>query len=60
MMKSKTLWFSVSLAVFGVLEMQQALVRELVGQEHFGAVMLGIAIVTAVLRVVTTKPLSEK
>lgn len=60
MMKSKTLWFSAALAILGALEMHQAVVLKLVGQEHFGAVMLGIAIVTAVLRVVTTKPLSEK
>lgn len=58
--KSKTIWFSVSLAVLGVLEMQAALVRDLVGEQNFGAVMLGVGIVSAVLRVVTTQAITEK
>jgi len=58
--KSKTIWFSVLLAVFGVLEMQSELVRQVVGPDNFGAVMLFIASITAVLRVVTTKGLDEK
>jgi len=58
--KSKTIWFSMILAVFGVLEMQSELVRQVVGPDKFGAVMLLISAVTAVLRVVTTKAISEK
>lgn len=59
-LKSKTMWFSIALAVLGVLELQTALVRELVGPENFGAVMLLISAGTAVLRVITTQSLSEK
>jgi len=59
-LKSKTMWFSALIAVFGVLEMQSELVRQVVGPDKFGAVMLGISMIGAVLRVVTTKPLSEK
>jgi len=59
-LKSKTIWFSVLIAVLGVLEMQSELVRQVVGPERFGAVMLLIGIVSAVLRVVTVKPLAEK
>lgn len=58
--RSKTLWFSAILAVLGAMELHSALLRDLVGAEHFGAVMLAISVVTAVLRVVTTQPLSEK
>ena len=59
-LRSKTMWFSLALAVFGVLELQTALVRDLVGPENFGAVMLLISAATAVLRVITTQPLSDK
>lgn len=60
MLKSKTMWFAAALALLGALEMQSALVRDLVGQENFGLVMLGISLATAILRVVTAQPLSEK
>jgi len=60
MLKSKTLWFSVILAVGGILEQSQALVTQLVGQQNTGLVMLVISVVVAVLRVITTQPLSQK
>ena len=59
-LKSKTMWFSVALAALGALEMQSALLSGLVGPQNFGAVMVAISVVTAVLRVVTTQALSEK
>ena len=58
--KSKTLWFSVLLAIGGVLEQSQSLVTSLVGADNAGLVMIGISVIVAVLRVVTTQPLSEK
>ena len=58
--KSKTMIFNGVIAVLAVLEMQQAFVRDLVGPANFGAVMLLIAVMGAVLRAVTTTPLSEK
>jgi hypothetical protein len=60
MLKSKTLWFAVLLAVGGILEQSQALVTQLVGQQNTGLVMLVISVVVAVLRVITTQPLSQK
>ena len=60
MLKSKTLWFAVLLAVGGILEQSQALVTQLVGQQNTGIVMLVISVVVAVLSVITTQPLSQK
>lgn len=60
LLKSKTMWFAAALAVLGVLELQAALVRDLVGAENFGLVMLGISVASALLRIVTTQALSEK
>jgi len=60
MIRSKTMWFSAALGVLGALELQSAFLREMVGPENFGLVMMLISVATAVLRVVTTQPLSEK
>jgi hypothetical protein len=60
MLKSKTLWFAVLLAVGGILEQSQALVTQLVGQQNTGIVMLVISVIVAGLRVITTQPLSQK
>jgi hypothetical protein len=59
-LKSKTLIFAAILGVLGALEMQQGLVRQLVGEQNFGGVMLGISVATAILRVVTTTSLTDK
>lgn len=59
-LKSKTLWFSVLLAIGGVLEQSVSLITQLVGQGNVGIVMMVISIAVAVLRVLTTVPLSEK
>jgi hypothetical protein len=60
MLKSKTLWFAVLLAVGGILEQSQALVTQLVGQQNTGIVMLVISVIVAALRAITTQPLSQK
>lgn len=58
--KSKTIWFALALAVFGVIEMQIKLFAEYMSPEMFGLFNIFVGIVVAVLRVVTTMPLSEK
>jgi Na+-translocating ferredoxin:NAD+ oxidoreductase RnfA subunit len=56
LLKSKTLWFSVILAVLGAIEMQAQIIPE----EYRGVALIMIAMVTAVLRFMTTQPVSEK
>ena len=60
MLKSKTIAFSVLLAVLGVLEQSQGAVTQIVGAGNVGAVMVAISVAVAVLRVYTTQALSEK
>lgn len=60
MLRSKTIAFSVLLAVLGVLEQSQGVVTQIVGASNVGAVMVAISVAVAVLRVYTTLPLSEK
>lgn len=63
-LKSKTMLFAVLLAVLGVLEAQANVLRDLLlpylGDLWTGLVLMVVAIAVAVLRVVTTVPLSEK
>lgn len=59
-LKSKTMQFSMALAVLGVLETQYRMVENFVPEEYRGLVFVGIGVITAVLRVVTTEALSEK
>lgn len=58
--KSKTMWFSILLAIGGILEQQQQVITDLAGQKNVGWIMMVISMVVAVLRIVTTKPLKEK
>ncbi len=58
MLKSKTLWFAVIIAVLSVL---QGFVFQLPLTPFWQAVVgMAIAVVVTVLRFVTTQPLSEK
>lgn len=59
-LKSKTIWFSILVALAGVAEQYAAVISSLVGPKNSGVVMIGIGVVAAVLRVYTTQPLSEK
>ena len=59
-LKSKTLWFSVLIAVGGILEQSQSVVSQLVGPANTGWVMLGISVGVAVLRIITTQPINQK
>jgi len=60
MLRSKTMWFSLALAVFGVLEASTSYFQNLIGPEYFGFFVVAIGGVTAILRVLTTLPLDEK
>lgn len=59
-MKSKTLWFALALAVFGVIEMNVKIFSSYLTPESFGVFSILVSITVAILRVVTTLPLSEK
>lgn len=58
--KSKTMIFSSLLAIAGVLEASTGFLQTVMSPSAFGYLMLAVGIISAVLRVYTTKPLSEK
>ena len=59
-LKSKTMLFSLLLAVLGTVEQNTTMVTSIVGPENTGLAMLGISVIVAILRIVTTEPLSAK
>lgn len=59
-MKSKTLWFALALAVFGVIEMNVKFFTDYLTPTTFGVFSIVISMVVAILRVITTLPLSDK
>lgn len=60
MLKSKTLWFNLAIAVVGALEMHQGVILKYVGQENIGLALMILGLLGAILRVVTTQALSDK
>ena len=59
-MHSKTMWFSLALMVLGVVYDNFSYVQNIIDPRLYGIVLIGIGVVVAVLRFVTTLPLDEK
>ena len=63
-LKSRTMLFALTLAVFGVLEASMgvlgSVLTPIVGPAAFGVFTVVVSIIVALLRVVTTQPLSDK
>lgn len=58
--KSKTMWLSMSLVVLGAIADASAYLDDLLSPKVFSATMVVVGVLSAILRVVTTKPLDEK
>jgi hypothetical protein len=59
-LKSRTMQFALALAVFGVIETQIHLFSQFMSPEVFGLFNVLIAVIVAVLRVITTVPLKDR
>jgi hypothetical protein len=59
-LKSKTLMFSLTLAILGVIEASFQVFAPFMSPAIYGFVLMAISITVAVLRIVTTLPLNEK
>ena len=59
-MHSKTMWFSLALVILGVVYDNFSYVENLINPRLYGVLLIGIGVVVAVLRFVTTLPLDEK
>ena len=59
-LKSKTMWFSLLLVIFGALMDNSVYLQNLIPPQYFSIVMVAIGIICALLRMATTQPLSSK
>ena len=57
MHKSKTMWFSFALVIFGALFDNFSYVQNLIDPKYYGVCLIAIGIIVAVLRFVTNKPI---
>ena len=59
-LKSKTMWFSLLLVLFGALMDNSVYLQNLIPPQYFSIVMVAIGIIVAMLRMATTQPLATK
>jgi hypothetical protein len=59
-LKSRTMIFALALALFGVLETQIHIFSQFMSPEAFGVFNIVVAIAVALLRVITTMPITQK
>jgi hypothetical protein len=57
MMKSRTLWFSFALVVFGALFDNFSYLQSVIDQRYYGTILVGIGIIVAILRFITSGPI---
>ena len=57
MHKSRTMWFSLLLVIFGALADNFSYVQNLIDPKYYGMCLIAIGIIVAVLRFVTSKPI---
>ena len=58
--KSKTMIFALMLTVSGVVEASTDFLKTVLTPTTFGYVILGVGVIVAVLRVLTTQPIKDK
>jgi len=59
-LKSKTMWFSILIAIGGTLQANVYFLQTLLSAKASGYLMLIIGIIVAILRVVTFQSLTDK
>lgn len=58
-MKSRTMWFSFLLVVFGALLDNFSYLQNVIDPKYYGVILVVIGIVVAVLRFITTQPMRD-
>ena len=56
-MKSRTMWFSFALVVFGALLDNFSYLQSVIDQRYYGIILVIIGVIVAVLRFLTTGPM---
>jgi len=55
--KSKTMWFSVALVVFGALLDYLPALQSIIDPKYYGLIFAFVGVVTAILRYITKEPI---
>jgi uncharacterized membrane protein YdcZ (DUF606 family) len=59
MMKSRTMWFSLALVIFGALFDNFSYLQSVISEKYYGVLLVAIGIIVAVLRFITTGPIKD-
>lgn len=59
-LKSRTLWFSFLLVIFGALMDNFSYLQSIIDERYYGISFVAIGVITAVLRFITTQGLNDK
>lgn len=59
-MKSRTMWFSFALVVFGALFDNFSYLQSVIDERYYGILLVGIGVIVAILRFITTQPLRDR
>lgn len=57
MHRSKTMWFSLGLVIFGALFDNFSYLQSVIDPQYYGILLVAIGIIVAILRFLTTKPI---
>ena len=60
MARSRTMWFSLALVIFGALFDNFSYLQSFINDKYYGVILVSIGVIVAVLRFVTTEPLKDK
>jgi len=60
MIRSRTMWFSFALVVFGALFDNFSYVQNIIDPRYYGVSFVVIGIIVAILRFITSQPLEDK
>jgi len=56
--KSKTMWFSVALVVFGALLEYLPYLQTIIEPKYYGIIFAVVGVITAILRYITKEPIN--
>jgi len=54
--RSKTMWFSLALVIFGALFDNFSQLQNIIDERYYGLILVAIGVVVAILRFITSEP----
>lgn len=58
--RSKTMWFALALVILGALMDNLSYLQSIIDPQYYGLLMIGIGIVVAILRFITTDAIGRE